>query len=226
MNQGVRERVPEVVIAVIVGALVVGGILAVTGNRDPVVVTTVPVPAGDPPVDPRAFIDQWETSLRAEYAAVGVITEFDDNTILSQRTIRIARTPDRRLDQTGSASIVTMGDEQRPCEPEGGESGGVIVCGPPQVAPTVEQELAVVVSQVSGDDPTYLLYPEGESCWVAIAAEPSPTRQWGQATTFCFDAVTGALMSRSSVNGSRRDVLELTEIRSNVTDDDLAPTVG
>ncbi len=234
-----RARAVEVVLALLAGALVVGGIVALTANRadTPSEPNRYPDPtvASDDaaPVDPGPLIDAWERALSATFALDGTRRREENGEVTSLERVRRSQRGDRRLDQTGRYSVVVADGQERSCEPMDATQVG---CAPPLAAPSPAQQLAAIRAQLEptevGLDPDYLVYDnagdadDDQACWTVIATEPRPLANWGQVTQFCFDADTGALAYRHTSSGNEREIFQASSVRAEVTEADLTPTTG
>ncbi len=196
--------------------------------------TTVPGVENTRPTAPRAtpdeIIEVWERAYTSTYALEGQLEIHDvaDGespdlyAITSEPAVvievRRAFIDGRELDQVGDTALSIGPSGQRTCE----RSGTIFLCTDPEPAPTTELRLEVVRSRIDGNDADYEVWPD-DGCWLAVAIEPTTSSNWGQVSRWCFDDATGALRERTTWRGARLERFVANEIRSEVTEDDLAP---
>lgn len=171
--------------------------------------------------DLEAFVDAFTASRTGTYRVTGRIQMAQAGTDdTNQVLVSIVRRGSDVIEQSGTSLLVSLDGKQQSCERP---FGADLVCGEVIEPPTAEVEAAALADLFVGDDPDYLLYDDQPGCWQLVAtANPAPA-QWGQATTICFDAETGAIerQTTSSVQGTRTFVAET--LTAEVTDDDLVP---
>jgi hypothetical protein len=88
----------------------------------------------------------------------------------------------------------------------------------------VANEVAGLRSLTQGPDLLYAVTAERTGCFHLELVRADPRAPFGIDASFCFDAATGA-PSRSRVRyaGGIEEVVVVTDIRTEVTDADLAP---
>ncbi len=244
-----NRRVLEVALAVVIGAVIVAVWFTVTaddGANEPTPgVGEASEPAASQPAtsqpatgtrlsdgDVEAFLDVWVASQELDVVVVGreqtlsvdPTNGVDPIEAIGEITgsidVRRATLGDRRIEQVGTNALVTGPEGQRSCDLLDGQ----FLCTDPVPAPSIEEQLVEFTDRLSGESPTYDLFDDGDGCWRAVAAEPSPILRWGQISVWCFDAATGALAQTAQWRGEDRvRRFEATEIRTDVVARDLDP---
>ncbi len=239
----------EILFALVVGAFLAVAAFVLLGIRDdaatgvdrvtasPEATTTAPPPVQDTgPSSPRATTDEvlglWRRAYDATYALDGTleiheVAEGDNpdiRSIDSEPTVvvpvRRAAIDGRELDQVDDTALSTGPSGQRTCERS---ATNVFLCTDPDPqAPTTERRLALISSRIEGDDAEYDVWLD-DGCLLAVAIEPTTTGTWGQVSRWCFDEETGVLIERTTWRGNRLERFSATEVRTEVTEDDLAP---
>lgn len=237
----------EVILAVVVGvvlavsAVVVFGLGgsgtgADTGDaaQSPQQSVNVPAVQDTLPTSPRATTEKvlavWERAYNATYALDGSLEihaieegespnmgalDSEPSVVID---VRRANLDGRELDQVDDSALSIGPSGQRTCE----RSDDVFLCTEPSLAPTNERRLELIASRIDGDAAEYHVWPD-DSCWLAVAIEPTTNGAWGQVTRWCFDDATGVLIERTTWRGARLERFVATDLRSDVTEADLAP---
>ena len=174
-----------------------------------------------------AFLAAWRLSRTGTFVTAGTYTRIvDGRPALAAATRTAQRPPDRLV--SGAGSIQGRIDGRRlGCALATG--GGASCRQGESVGPygdAVDDELSILVSQVLGPGRLYDVSDDGPGCFVlrlgrAIAGPP-----YGQQARFCFDATSGAMVASRIDRGRAVDVVEVGEVRVDVTDADLRPPTG
>lgn len=204
-------------------ALVVVGVTTTDGALRP----------GDRPDDgdaAAAFIVAWERSRTATFVRLGTFERRSDVTdaAIASEDVLAQRPPQRLHRQLGG---IDGRDDDRliVCPaPVPGEDAGACHLGEP-AGDTYEEDLAAELaglhSILEGATPVYAVArADRDGCFDVAQLRSEPRAPFGIEAQFCFDADTGApANSRVRYEGGIVEVLAVTEIRSEVTDDDLRP---
>lgn len=236
----------EIVLALVVGVVLAVGAFVMFGlgdaERDDAAVSPeAPTPStfagveDTRPTAPRATTEEivalWARAYTATYALDGQLEIHDvaegqspDLRAVSSEPavvieVRRASLDGRELDQVGDTALSVGPSGQRTCE----RSDSIFLCTDPSAAPTTELRLNLVESRIDGDEAEYEVWPD-DDCWLAVAIEPTTSSPWGQVSRWCFDETTGALRERTTWRGARLEHFVATDIRTDVTEDDLAPS--
>jgi hypothetical protein len=176
------------------------------------------------------FIDAWERSRTATFVRTGTFERRSDVTgsAISSEDVLVQRPPQRLHRQLGG---VSGRDDRRlvtcPSTPSGAEPGPCSM-GPP-VGPSYDDDVASEVEALhtllEGDAPVYAVGGgEDEGCFELVQLRAEPRARFGREARFCFDPVTGApANSRVAYEGGIVEVVAVTDIRAEVSDEDLRP---
>lgn len=169
-------------------------------------------------VDLLDFLEAWEASRRGPFVVIGQIERvIGDRSEVT--TVRHARDGDRRLEQWGPTAIVTANGQQQTCE-VGGD--GAVSCGSRSSALTTEDEVRELTA--SFEKHPYLVYVDTPDCYLLVADGAAGLgHRFGQETTICFDAATGAIASWREVTGDVEETFSSESISDEVSEDDLTP---
>lgn len=243
------ERGLELILALIIGALLVIGAFVVFGQStasdsdlgpatsqgETPETTAIPtirdtlVPSS--PGDPDQFVQAWRTHLSTDHALDGFLEIYEVapgaavdirspiGIPFSSISVRRAILDDRELDQVGTSALSIGPSGQRSCERQ---QSGVYLCTDPAASPSLSARLALIERRIDGDDSEYELW-EDEGCWVVSAREPTTSGIWGQLSRWCFDETVGVLIERTTWRGSRLERFFAEDLRTKVTETDLAP---
>jgi hypothetical protein len=217
---------------VVVGWLVVG-LYATALVLVAVSTTDGELRPGDRPDDGRAareLIVAWERSRTATFVRFGTFERRSDVTdaAIASEDVLAQRPPQRLHRQLGG---VDGRDDDRlivcPALPAD-EGAGECYLGDPggdTYDEDVADELAGLRSILEGTSPLYAVARGDRSgCFDLAQVRVDPRAPFGIEARFCFDADTGApAESRVRYEGGIVEVVAVTEIRSEVTDDDLRP---
>lgn len=211
------------VVALYAAALVVVGVTTTDGALRP----------GDRPDDGAAatdLIDAWERSRTATFVRLGSFERRSDVTgaAIASEDVFAQRPPQRLHRQLGG---VDGRDDDRlvvcPARPAGDDASACYLGEPG--GDTYEEDLAAELaglhSILEGATPLYAVArADRDGCFDLAQQRSDPRAPFGIEAQFCFDADTGApTNSRVRYEGGIVEVLAVTEIRSEVTDDDLRP---
>jgi len=188
---------------------------------------------GDRPDDGSAateLIGAWERSRTATFVRFGTFERRSDVTdaAIASEDVLAQRPPQRLHRQLGGVDG-RDGDRLIVCPaPPAGAAAGECHLGDPggdTYEEDVAAELAGLRSILGGATPLYAVARAGRAgCFDLAQLRSDPRAPFGIEARFCFDADTGAPAdSRVRYEGGIVEVLAVTEIRSEVTDDDLRP---
>lgn len=171
-----------------------------------------------------SFLDHWERSREATFAAQTVFTrERVGGASLRFDGLRVQRPPDELVVSFAESELRQDGTVFR-CV--GGVSADDFQCFDAADGPThderVATELEVLASYFEGSTGLYAVSEHLDGCFRLDQEQSHPLPPYGRQATFCFDDATGALQRVELVfaNG----VIERTEASSivaTVTDEDL-----
>ncbi len=197
--------------------------------------TSIPPLQDTLPTTPRASVDDvlavWTASYTGTYALDGQLEIYDvpegtspdlrsfEDEPQAVATVRRAVSDGRELDQVGDSALSVGPSGQRTCERS---ESGTFLCTEPTSRPTLELRTALLTERLEGDPPEYDVWSD-EGCWLAVATEPTVAGGWGQSSRWCFDETTGALIERVTWRGTRLERFVATDVRADVTEDDLTP---
>lgn len=177
------------------------------------------------------FVDAWERSRLATFVASGT---YERRSVVSGASIAsedvVAQRPPRRLhrqlggvdgrddDRLIVCPAPPAGEEDEPAPCRLGAPGGRTY------AEDVANEVAGVRSLTTGPDPLYIVTMGRAGCFDLELVRIDPRAPFGVEASFCFDEATGA-PAGSSVRHAEgvEEVVVVTDIRTDVTDADLAP---
>jgi len=205
----------------IIGACVVGAYAALL-----VVVGVSAVVAGsDDDLAAGRFVSAYERSQLATYSMKGTYTRRSVSTDaeISSPVVEAQRPPERLRAQFGGVQG-QIGDQLVVCGAVRGATTGKR-CTWSRVAPykdLVAQQVAVVRTYLSGDDPLYEVVQDGR-CFDLRRTRYDPRPPYGEAARLCFDSETGALERIRVRNTGVVDETVATELRPTVVDADLVP---
>ena len=202
---------------VLVGGLLVAALVLARPVPDP------PRPAA-PGASAEAFLAAWRLSRTATFVTAGTYTRLiDGRPALATPTRTVQRPPDRLVAGPGSVqgrldgrrlgcALVVDGDARcRVGEPVG------------PYASAVDHEVSILVRQVIGDGRLYAVSDDGPGCFALRLERAVPDAPYGRRARFCFDGSSGALVSSRIDRGRAVDLVEISEVRVAVTEDDLEP---
>lgn len=181
-------------------------------------------------VDPAGeLVAAWERSREATFVTEGTYerhSEVTGATIASEDYV--AQRPPRRVHrQLGG---VDGRDDDRllvcPAAPEGEDEAPCRLGAPGgrTYAQSVEREVAGLRSLVSGASRLYSVTAGGPGCFDLELLRVDPRAPFGIEASFCFDAASGAPAGhRVRHEGGIEEIVVVTEIRTDVTDEDLEP---
>ncbi|HEY9556721.1 MAG TPA: hypothetical protein VIR58_08300, partial [Acidimicrobiales bacterium] len=176
-----------------------------------------------------ALIEAWARSRTGTFVTTGTFERRSDVTgaSIASEDVLAQRPPRRLHSQMGG---VEGRDDERllvcpapppDSEPEPCRYGPA---GGPTYAEATERELAGLRSLVGGTDPLYGVTVDDAGCFHLELRRSDPRATFGQAAELCFDDETGALVRREVHHeGGIVEVLEVDEVRADVSDADLAP---
>ncbi|MEZ5341133.1 MAG: hypothetical protein R2706_06700 [Acidimicrobiales bacterium] len=150
------RRINEVAVAVLLGALAVGILIAVVKlvatNDHTAPSVTVVAPDQDEPVDPAGFLADYERSLVGPYVARGSVTVRDAGVAVASTRYKSVRRGEQGFEQEGTAIVMVDNGSQATCDqlPSSNET----TCGPTVDALTTAELV---------DKAQRLLKPQGET---------------------------------------------------------------
>jgi hypothetical protein len=176
------------------------------------------------------FIDAWERSRTATFVRTGTFERRSDVTgsAISSEDVLVQRPPQRLHRQLGG---VEGRDDRRllvcPSAPTASTPKGCTLGEPsgPSYAEDVDNEVAALRTLLTGEAPLYAVGPGSEAgCYDLVQRRVEPRAPFGREARFCFDEATGAPMnSRVAYEGGIVEVVVVTDLRAEVTDEDLEP---
>lgn len=172
----------------------------------------------------QSFLDHWERSREATYAATTVFTrERGDEASLRFDGVRVQRPPDE-LVVSFSDSELHRDDEVFRCV--GGVDDKDFRCFGPTAGATHEErvrsELEVLGSYFADTPPLYEVTETIDACYRLDQVRPHPVAPYGRTATFCFDESTGALLRADlAFDNGVKERTEVVELDPVVTDEDL-----
>lgn len=182
----------------------------------------------DPAAEAAAFVDAWERSRLGTYAVAGVSTRTtpQGGELVSPVEL-VQRPPDYIRRQFGGVDA-RLGD--RPVNCATGPDGEV-ECHRGESDRTYEELVADEVRRW-GDyfrgEPTGLYEVEGylEGCFELVLTREYPSPPYGNLARFCFDDATGAITYSEIRRDEAVDIVEMSEVRDEVSDADLVLEEG
>ena len=200
------------------GVAIIVGLVLVLPEREPWQGTEL---------DPEGFLAAYERSRTEELLVTSTFTRrLNDGRELAYEVRDIRRPPDDVLVAgAGSVSGRLDGHVHR-CNVQVADDPPSCIQGPE--APPFEDEVAAAVDAMRAAVTGYYeAEAAGDGCWDLLLVRALLSAPYGGAARFCFDEATGALRYREVRRPEGVDVLEATEIRTEVTDADLrAPALG
>jgi hypothetical protein len=159
--------------------------------------------------------------------AAGTWTRIVDGRPARPAPTRTAQRPPDRL-VSGSGSIQgRVGGRRLGCALVAG--GGARCREGEAVGPygdAVEHELSILDRLVLGPGRLYDVSADGPGCFALRLGRVAAAPPYGQHARFCFDPVSGAMVSSRIDRGRAVDLVEVTEVRRDVDDVDLRPPTG
>jgi len=178
----------------------------------------------------QAFIEAWERSRMATFVRTGTFERRSDVTgsSISSEDVLAQRPPRRLHRQLGG---VSGRDDRRilvcPSAPTGSTSPDCTLGDPsgPSYDDDVASEVTALGTLVTGDAPVYAVAVGSEAgCFDLAQLRVEPRAPFGREARFCFDEATGApTNSRVAYEGGIVEVVAVTDLRSQVDDEDLEP---
>jgi len=183
----------------------------------------------DPAAPAEALIDAWARSRQATFVTTGTYERRSDVTgaaITSEDVV--AQRPPRRLHRQLGGVDGRDDDRLLVCPaPPPDEDPAPCQLGPPGGATYDEstaREVDGLRSMLLGPDPLYAVRADGDGCYRLDLRRPDPRAPFGIEASFCFDPASGApLSSRVRYEGGVEERVVVTDVRTEVTDDDLEP---
>ena len=174
------------------------------------------------------FVDAWERSRQATFLRSGTFERRSAATgaAISSEDVLAQRPPQRLHRQLGG---VEGRDDRREIACPATTSGESSPCTfGAAVGDTYEQDVAEEVAAlrtvVQGPSPVYAVERGGDGCFELAQLRVEPRAPFGVDARFCFDATTGAPTdSRVEYAGGIVEVIAVTTVVGEVTDDDLEP---
>jgi hypothetical protein len=168
------------------------------------------------------FLEAWERYRSQTYMSEAESRRVSRSTgnELPSTLVIAQRPPDRVVRQHGG--ITGRRDDQvLSCgaRPNGGDPTCTLTPGRRTFDESVDREVEILRTYVTGERPAYRVVGEGE-CFTLVRLRPFPT-QFGLEARFCFDERTGATRSTRVDFGDVEVVTEARTIRTTVTDEDL-----
>ncbi|HEY8059451.1 MAG TPA: hypothetical protein VID94_11895 [Acidimicrobiales bacterium] len=176
------------------------------------------------------FVDAWERSRTATFLRTGTFEKRSEVTgsAISSEDVLAQRPPERLHRQLGG---VDGRDDRRviscPSPPEG-EPPQECTLGEPSGSSydeDVAAEVAALEALVAGPEPVYAVgHSSDPGCFDLVQRRVEPRAPWGYEATFCFDEATGApTNSRVAFEGGVVEVIAVTDVTADVSDEDLRP---
>lgn len=197
--------------ATIAAAVVVGALLAL-------LVARAGGPEPPPAVD--AFLTAWRRSLTGTY----VVHQVVERRLVSGRTfsseVTLAQRPPDRIRVDSSGTEGRVGGRRFGCVPDGGcRFGG----DAPSYAKDVDDEMRLLRAIVASETPLYAVtYSDvGDGCFLLTLRARVLAPPYGEDTTFCFDAASGALRTSIVHRAEATDTTTTVDLRVDVRPSDL-----
>lgn len=170
-----------------------------------------------------AFLSAYERSFVGPYFLEGEL-ELANDSGRQLSLVRRARDGLRYLDQLGVGAIVGINGEERSCS----DSGSEFLCGEPRPAVTPQahrKEMAMLAEGYDVLEGTPEMQPENRlaECFILTPDFPDDFNILGSRSVYCFDAETGAIISRVTKRGDRTETFVAQSIKATVGPDDFAP---
>lgn len=179
------------------------------------------------PAAARAFLATWRASRLATWVVEGT---YERRTAGGRRVaseVRVAQRPPDRLVLGLGAVQARLGNRRLACAPD---PDGVLRCADdgraPPYAAEVDDEVRVLAGYVEGDVPLYAVTADAPGCFILRLVVELPAPPYGRRARFCFDPVTHAPLLAEIRRAEAVDVRRTIEVRTTVTDADLAPPPG
>jgi hypothetical protein len=176
------------------------------------------------------FVEAWERARLATFVRTGTFERRSDVTgsAISSEDVLAQRPPQRVHRQLGG---VDGRDDRRliscPSPPEGATPEECTLGEPegPSYAEDVASEVAALHTLVEGEAPVYAVGRSSDrDCFDLVQLRVEPRAPFGREAQFCFDEATGApTNSRVTYEGGIVEVVVTTDLRAEVTDQDLEP---
>jgi len=180
-------------------------------------------------VPAESLIEAWARSRRATFVSTGTYerrSEVSGAAITSEDVV--AQRPPRRLHrQLGGVEgrdddrllvCPAPPPEEDPAPCQLGPAGG------PTYEESVAREVDGLRSMLLGSDPLYAVEAGDDGCFRLDLRRPDPRAPFGIEASFCFDLAGGApLGSRVRHEGGVEERVVVTDVRTEVTDQDLEP---
>jgi hypothetical protein len=189
--------------------------------------------AGDRPDGGEAaadFVEAWERARQATFVRTGTFERRSEVTdsVISSEDVLAQRPPQRIHRQLGG--VDGRDDRQLitcPSPPEGTAPQGCTFGGDAGSTydEDVASEVAALATLVGGSQPVYAVARTADAgCFQLVQQRVEPRAPFGREATFCFDEETGAPTdSRVAYEGGIVEVVAVTDLRADVTDEDLRP---
>lgn len=176
------------------------------------------------------LVAAWERSREATFVTVGTYERRSEVTGASIRSEDVlAQRPPRRLHRQLGGVEGRDDDRLLLCPAPPPDANDPAPCqlgapGPTTYDAAVAREVAGLRALTGGDDPLYAVEVTDPGCFSLELRRSDPRAPFGVAASFCFDPATGAPVAhRVEHEGGIVEVLVVTSIRTEVTDDDLTP---
>lgn len=225
------ERLGVVVGGLVIGLLVAFGLFLAfdddPGSDDRRPIDELSFPALDhDPVAADGLVDAWSRWRRATFVTGGTWTRTLDagGDPLTGPSYRVQAPPRRLVVRLGS-TIERVDDTVASCA-AADESIAAPDCIAGETGQSYDErvatELAIVRAYVAGEGRLYdVAHGDEEGCFRAELVVAALAAPWGRWAEFCFDDLTGALVSSRVRRASAVDVEDLRVVRTTVTDTDF-----
>lgn len=176
----------------------------------------------------RRFLVSWDRYRTGDFVLTGTFTRTTpDGGDLVSEYVLAQRPPERTVFQFGALER-TVDGIPLVCEhdPDGTEH-----CVDGEAGATYDEAVADEAAALLGyffatDPPLYEVIVDEDGCYQLLLRRQMDLPPYGFATTFCFDDATGALVELVQQRPGAVDHLVVRDVRTDVTDGDLAPVLA
>ena len=173
-------------------------------------------------LDPEGFLVAWSRSEESTYAIAGTRRLEGSGVAIESVYVRV-QDATRRLEREGPTAILEVDGTERSCD----QFGDDWRCSGATVAASFDDRVNGIRRLVEGDAAPYSAIREPTGCYkVTAKTVDDASGPFGSTSLICFDTETGAIRRTDTVRGQRTETLELSELRSAVSDADFVLKVA